>query len=454
VNVKRRTTATLLLILLLALVAATGTAAAQDGQPPAAAAPARTPAIPTCSIFAGTPTISLDSGAPPLANGAFDPRWTILSDPFSTTTKPRPALVVSPPNVGWKAPLPGSQWISSDPGGAQGVNGPYMYQFCFCLADGFSKPVLQLALRADDQANVYLNGLPPGATPILTGAVSSFKAATPDVLTLSDPTKFVLGKNCVNVQVNNLAGVDTGLDITGSMSATRSGGGGGLLPPGCCQATGTICGTKFEDTNDNHVQDAGEPVLTGWPIQLSGPISGTVLTDSFGEYCFSGLPPGNYQVTEGSQPGWTETFPNPATPYAVTLAAGETVGPLSFGNFCKPGGRFGACLRSEPLCTLLGGIRSSCCLGPAAGAGTDAYSFYAKVALGNATGCTFTLTSTTSGLTVASYGPTTLAAGNNVVTGTFTAPAVGGTFNLTVRCAAGIATTCSQTFTAALPACP
>jgi hypothetical protein len=421
---------------------------------PARLSALRRPADSACTILAGAQTVSLDSGPPPLASGAFDPRWTIVSDPFVNTTKPRPAVVVSPPNVGWHAPLPGSQWISSDPGGAQAINGPFMYQFCFCLADGFSKPVLQLALRADDQANVYLNGLPPAATPVLTGAVSSFKAGTPDMLTLSDPTKFVIGKNCLNVQVNNLAGVDTGLDIAGSVSATRSGGGGGLVPPRCCQSTGTICGTKFQDTNDNHVQDAGEPVLTGWPIQLSGPVSGTALTDSFGEYCFSDLPPGTYQVTEGSQPGWTETFPNPATPYAVTLAAGETVGPLDFGNFCKPSGRLGACLRTEPLCTLLGGIRSSCCLGPAATPGSNIYSFYAKVALANATSCTLNLTSTTAGLSVASYGPTSLSASLNVVTGTFTAPAAGGPFNLTVTCGASGATTCSQTFTASLPACP
>ncbi|MDI6803179.1 MAG: SdrD B-like domain-containing protein [Bacteroidota bacterium] len=85
---------------------------------------------------------------------------------------------------------------------------------------------------------------------------------------------------------------------------------------------------KFGDLNGNGVKDTNENGLFGWEIQLNDGAY-TTTTDPSGNYCFTGLGPGTYTVTEVLQPGWTQTTP-PHPP--ITLACCQTVTGIDFGN--------------------------------------------------------------------------------------------------------------------------
>jgi len=102
-----------------------------------------------------------------------------------------------------------------------------------------------------------------------------------------------------------------------------------------CTILCTICGKKFNDLNRNGVQDAGEPPLAGWTIQLSyppnGPVYATTVTNAQGEYCFTAIPCGEWKVSEAHQPGWVQTFPATGA-HTVTLGTGSTQNGVDFGN--------------------------------------------------------------------------------------------------------------------------
>jgi hypothetical protein len=99
----------------------------------------------------------------------------------------------------------------------------------------------------------------------------------------------------------------------------------------CFCSTGSICGMKFNDLNDNGVQDQGEPGLPNWTISLSGSIATSTLTDASGNYCFNNLPAGTYTVTETCQNDWQQTCPVSGT-YTATLGEGLVINNLDFGN--------------------------------------------------------------------------------------------------------------------------
>jgi hypothetical protein len=99
---------------------------------------------------------------------------------------------------------------------------------------------------------------------------------------------------------------------------------------------GKISGYKFNDLNGNGAWDSGEPALSGWTITLTGPVSGSKVTDSSGYYEFTGLTVGTYTVSETLQTGWTQTMPATPGTYTVVIASGSDVKERNFGNF-KPG---------------------------------------------------------------------------------------------------------------------
>jgi hypothetical protein len=106
-----------------------------------------------------------------------------------------------------------------------------------------------------------------------------------------------------------------------------------------CTIDCTICGTKFNDLNRDGVKQGGEPGLSGWTIQLrypGGSVYATTVTDSLGNYCFTGVPCGNWLVTEVHQPGWVPTTPTGAG-HSLTTTTGSTTNGVDFGNFpCAP----------------------------------------------------------------------------------------------------------------------
>src|SRR5207245_947167 len=77
-----------------------------------------------------------------------------------------------------------------------------------------------------------------------------------------------------------------------------------------------ISGEKFVDVNGNGVLDANEPGQAGVTIQLINATTGAVLqstvTDSSGNFSFTGLAPGTYRVREVTPAGTIQTTANPA----------------------------------------------------------------------------------------------------------------------------------------------
>jgi uncharacterized protein (DUF2141 family) len=105
-----------------------------------------------------------------------------------------------------------------------------------------------------------------------------------------------------------------------------------------------ICGEKFRDIDKDGVQDANEPLLAGWTINLykeSNNIDGlqtgvggdslfdTEVTGSDGSYCFTDLAPGTYYVREVQKTNWQQYTANPAP---ITGTSGVDVDNVDFGN--------------------------------------------------------------------------------------------------------------------------
>jgi hypothetical protein len=95
----------------------------------------------------------------------------------------------------------------------------------------------------------------------------------------------------------------------------------------------SINGSIFNDLNGNGVRDSGEPGLANWTITLTAPYQKSpinTLTDSNGNYTFTGLAPGNYTVGEVLQSGWIQTAPKNGT-YLVSINGTDVTG-QDFGN--------------------------------------------------------------------------------------------------------------------------
>lgn len=81
-----------------------------------------------------------------------------------------------------------------------------------------------------------------------------------------------------------------------------------------------------------------EPSLAGWTIYLDSNHNGQLdsgepfrITDSQGNYAFTGLTPGTYTVAEVPQAGWQQKAPA-AGSYTVSVSANQTLSALDFGN--------------------------------------------------------------------------------------------------------------------------
>ena len=110
----------------------------------------------------------------------------------------------------------------------------------------------------------------------------------------------------------------------------------------------TVC--KFNDIDNDGVQDANEPLIPHWPVTATGVDNGTVnsMTGDNGcvTFIYSGTGSTNVTLTEGSLgPDWTQTAPTSASePFAVnnfvisvTLNPGDDLQAPNFGNnnlFC------------------------------------------------------------------------------------------------------------------------
>ena len=254
--------------------------------------------------------------------GQADAFWWVTADPtLPPTFLPRPATVIQP-NPAWQPAQANSQWISSYPTEADNLNGEYDFETFFCLASNAANLVLNICLRADDQAGAYLNGNPIPLTPPNT----TWGAPVPACGTVINPSWFVPGLNVLLVRVTNVYAVAMGLNVEASVT------GSGLIAQSapCCRPNSGISGQKYYDLNNNGVHDPGEPALSGWTMHLSN--GATAVTDGNGFYYFLGLMPGTYTVTETAESGWTQTAPAGGW-YTVTLGTAQQINGQDFGNY-------------------------------------------------------------------------------------------------------------------------
>lgn len=151
--------------------------------------------------------------------GGVDDDWRVTyDDKNGSGSVPRPADVVETGE--WPSPFGGSRWISIDqekgrPLPEEGTR--YAYTYCFCLREGFERPLLRLAVQADDRVvDIRLNGrsLPYSGS-------GSFREEPIEAI-YDDPEYFEPGENCLTVVVEDVDREVTGLNVAGSVIADEA----------------------------------------------------------------------------------------------------------------------------------------------------------------------------------------------------------------------------------------
>jgi hypothetical protein len=105
--------------------------------------------------------------------------------------------------------------------------------------------------------------------------------------------------------------------------------------PTATPTTGSICILVYDDANGNSRRDPGEGPIAGAIIKLrdhTRAVVATYTTTGAEPYCFTGLVPGNYTVTEQNPPGYVSTTPDI---WGAWLTAGSVVY-TEFGDQLSP----------------------------------------------------------------------------------------------------------------------
>ncbi len=92
-----------------------------------------------------------------------------------------------------------------------------------------------------------------------------------------------------------------------------------------------IHGHVFHDANNDSTKDWGEVGVAGVTVRLSGATADTVLTDSLGNFTFSGLLVGSYSVAIDAPTGWIKTFPQGNAVAVSVDSLMANVGGVEFG---------------------------------------------------------------------------------------------------------------------------
>jgi hypothetical protein len=137
--------------------------------------------------------------------------------------------------------------------------------------------------------------------------------------------------------------LNTGANITGGRALALNGAvtlddNNSVAVGGCGEVSlGTISGTKFADTNGDGVRQPGEAGLAGITVFLEVTCNDRLdktevrtTTDANGNYVFTDLKPGTYDVREVVPAGWMQSSGNPAP---VVVVAGADVRAGDFGDF-------------------------------------------------------------------------------------------------------------------------
>ena len=203
------------------------------------------------TIFADVQTLTLNTGFNHDTNQVYsltaplkDDFWTLFYDQANVPIRLADIMNNHP---AWKPAMADSQWIAFAPNGVPVANGKprrvYVFQKCFCLKKGFDdeknfkNTMLELNLRADDWAAVYLNEnpatitatnppsypfLPPNALLSPTASSGGFNSPNPATFKLEGKkliSSLRVGRNCLQVRLDDLYYVVSGFNLTGSLTA-------------------------------------------------------------------------------------------------------------------------------------------------------------------------------------------------------------------------------------------
>lgn len=94
----------------------------------------------------------------------------------------------------------------------------------------------------------------------------------------------------------------------------------------------SVNGAVYEDVNLDGTQDPGDIPLAGWQIDLSGPESGSAVTDAEGRYSFDSLTAGVYTISETVPAGWVQSSSPCEFAYTVAFTEGTSLQGYDFGN--------------------------------------------------------------------------------------------------------------------------
>jgi hypothetical protein len=72
----------------------------------------------------------------------------------------------------------------------------------------------------------------------------------------------------------------------------------------------TISGAAFFDITRDGIFDPDEVGISGWQLQLTGPVSQTAMTDGNGAFSFTGLSSGSYMLCVLAPAGWNQISPS------------------------------------------------------------------------------------------------------------------------------------------------
>ncbi|MBI5217107.1 MAG: S8 family serine peptidase [Ignavibacteriae bacterium] len=99
---------------------------------------------------------------------------------------------------------------------------------------------------------------------------------------------------------------------------------------------GSIQGQVFQDYNSDGIQDSNETGIGNWRIQLNGPVTGSVLTDSNGNFSFTNLTAGTYTLSESLMYHWVQTYPFSNGAHSIIIRSGSDTTNLDFGTYYAP----------------------------------------------------------------------------------------------------------------------
>jgi hypothetical protein len=166
------------------------------------------------------------------------------------------------------------------------------------------------------------------AYPLAGGSGPNAATATGSLVTSNGTSTLTLPVDLTMVIPSG--GVNFTVELTGTLTASSKGGSTG--------GTGTISGIAWKDTNGNGALDAGEPRFPGVQVYLDMNKDGTFdagdvaqISDANGQYSFTNLAAGTYQLRETLPAGYKITHAPAVGFYTLALAAGQSIS-ASFGN--------------------------------------------------------------------------------------------------------------------------